>query len=113
VIERLLTDPVEILPHDTDGQDPYGNPVDSWAAPGDGVSVHGRLVPLTADEVDVDRNTQTSTHRLYLPAGTAISGRDRVVTPLGVMEVHGPPRAHTSPFSGPNHVAVELKKADD
>lgn len=108
----LLTEAAEILSFTQSGEDAYGNPRPTWDAEGSGTAVYGRLEQIARDENVTDRDTQVTRWRFYMPAGTVITGRDRLATSEGVLEVEGPPRRMRTP-TGEHHVVAYLRQAAD
>lgn len=108
----MLTTTVRILAFDTNGTDPYGNPAPGWADPTAVTPTPARLNQASADELVTDRDTQITTWKLHLPAGTPIGGRDRVLTDEGLMDVHGEPARRRTP-RGEHHVIAILRRAVD
>lgn len=111
-LAALLSEECEILTYDTVGTDRYGNPVGDWPDWGSGTTVPCRLEQLRREELTTDRATQVAAWRLYLPSGTEITGKDRVRTAEGLMEVDGPPRRMRTP-RGEHHVVAYLRQARD
>lgn len=69
--------------------DPYGSPLAGYLP---SVRVRARLEQVSAEEVTTGADVQTADWRAFLPAGTTISGRDRLVYDGVTYEVTGPPR---------------------
>ncbi len=86
-------------------EDDYGNAAETWV---EGASYPCRLEPTSGQERTVDRDTQVSDWRLFLPADAELTGRDRVVVDSKVFEVVGPPAVQHTP-RGPHHVEAALR----
>lgn len=102
MIGHLLTEMVTILNRQTgDGDDDWGRPPETWPEPG--TDIPGRLELAAPDEGTDEQDVQFGRRRLFLPAGTTISGRDRVRVDGILYEVVGPPIIHRTP-RGPHHI---------
>ena len=81
--------------------DRYSNTVENWATPSevevDGVGVEPR--PSSEDHRDA-RNAVTSGFTLYVPAGTAVTAKNRIRVRGDVYEVDGEPAEWRNPFTG-------------
>lgn len=87
--DSLLNRTISVVPMDAHTTDRYNNDVTGPGTPITGV--RARRHQLTATEDNVDRDQQSQTFRYFLPAGTPISGRDRIVDGDDTLEVLGPP----------------------
>lgn len=87
--QDLLNRTVTIFPMGVSGIDAFGNEVLAAGSPI--ANVPARREQLDATEDNADRDQQTQTFRYYLPAGTAVSGRDVIVDGADTLEVIGPP----------------------
>ncbi|MGE3835249.1 MAG: hypothetical protein AB7H43_10730 [Acidimicrobiia bacterium] len=104
-IRGLLTQTVLVHHHSTGADNAYGVAADQWDA---GTSHRARLEQATGSESTVDQDVQASDWRLFLDAGVAIGGRDRVVADGVTYEVVGPPLIQRTP-RGPHHVEATLR----
>lgn len=86
---KLLEREVTIVPRIVTGQDGRGNDVIVDGTPVEGVKA-GRD-PLDAKEDVDERDQQARTFVYFLPAGTAITGYDRIVDGDETFEVRGAP----------------------
>ena len=99
-VERTFDTSGVIHRRTTGAVDDFNNPSITYIADADPVDL--LLVHTASREVTVDRNTQISDWFARLPAGTSISGRDRLVANGATYEVLGPPSDEDT------HVRVQL-----
>lgn len=107
-LDDARTQTVQVLVRSAGAEDVFGNPADSYAAP---VSYTGLVVPVSAQEVTEDRETQISDRKLRLPYDAVISGRDRVVCEGVTYEVVGPPERHQAP-GGVTQTTVTIRQVE-
>ena len=94
-------DTTGVIHRRTEGSaDDFNNPTITYEPDDDPVDC--QLVHTSSRELTVDRNTQISDWFARLPAGTSISGRDRLVSGGATYEVLGPPSDEDT------HVRVQL-----
>jgi hypothetical protein len=107
VIERFYVREVEILEPST-GTDRYGSAAVTW--PGAGRLVQGWLSQTGQDEPQGEgRDPLVTSHVLFLPAGTAIDGRSRVLVDGHTFTVEGEPHEAWTP-AGAHHLEVRLQE---
>ena len=105
---ELLATPVTIL-RAKRATDRYGRDTLDWSDP-DRIDTTGYLHQESGLERTADRDTQTAQAVLYLPAGTDITGRDRVEMAGHLWGVTGPPDHVTPPGSTvEHHIEVSLR----
>lgn len=108
---RALTEPVTILTAPRE-DDPYGRDVPDWEHAST-LDTTARLQPAGEAETLVGRDEQQADTLAYLPAGTHITGRDRVLAGGATYEVVGPPRRWRVPWTdSEHHVRAALRKVD-
>ncbi len=100
---KLLNRTVTIVPMNVVSVDRYGNEIRGEGTPVTGVAA--RRNQSEATEELLDRDQQSRTFRYWLPAGTAISGRDRIVDGADTLEVEGEP-ATLHGHSAAHHLEV-------
>lgn len=109
---RLLTRPVTIL-RPPRVEDRYHDQVPDWAN-ATRTATHGWLAQVTSTEETTDRrDAQIAEWILYLPAGTDLTGRDRVQVDgmTETFELVGPPnRAHRR--GGEHHLEAQLRTVE-
>lgn len=106
--DELLTTPVTILRAQRVA-DRYGRDTLDWTAP-DRVDTTGYLHQESGLEKTADRDTQSAQAVLYLPAGTDVTGRDRVEVAGHTWGITGPPDRVIPPGSSvEHHVEVSLR----
>lgn len=93
-ITSLLNQTVTIQRRSATGTDDYGNEVPGTTS---SVTTVGYVEQAVAEEITVDRETYVTDWRVFLPAGTAIDGSDRVVHGAKVFEVVGSPHEVWNP----------------
>lgn len=109
-LARLAQRPVTYHRYSTSGEDPYGNPTETWTA--DGSTTLVWLEQTQATEVTTDRDVQTSDWLLVDPNPNAgLTGRDKVDVDGTMYQVVGPPHVVYTP-SGPHHVEARLALVD-
>lgn len=88
-VAALLPSSVLVLRAAEGLTDAYGSPLTGYLP---SVRVRARLEQVAAEEVTTGSDVLTSDWRAFLPASTAISGRDRLLHDGVTYEVVGPPR---------------------
>lgn len=108
---RALTEPVTVLtPPRAD--DTYGPGAADWAN-ADSFDTTARLQPAATSEGLVNVDEQQADMQCYLPPGTPITGRDRLVAAGDTYEVIGPPSRWRSPWnSTEHHVRALLRRIE-
>lgn len=105
---ELLSTPVTIL-RATRVTDRYGRDSLDWSSP-DRIDTTGYLHQQSALERTADRDTQSAQALLFLPAGTDITGRDRVQIAGHTWGVTGPPdHVMAAGSATEHHVEVSLR----
>jgi hypothetical protein len=109
VIDRFFVREVQIVPPVTAGTaDRYGSASVSFA--GAGRTVYGWVSQTGAEEPQSDgRDPLDTSLVLFLPEGTVITGRDRVILDDVTYTVEGSPHRAWRP-SGEHHVEVRLRE---
>ena len=113
---RVLTEPVTILSAPRE-EDEYGRDMADWDN-AEAEHALARLQPTSGtgeDETLINRDQQRADLFAYLPPGTHIAGRDRVVveTTGETFEVIGPPLRRRSAWSNAeHHVRASLRRVD-
>lgn len=107
-LRRLLTEDVTVVRVAWDAVDVYGNPRPGGETR---VAYRGRLEEVEHREMVADRETVTSTWRLFLPAEAVIGRLDRVEAQGRVFEVDGLPIVHRTP-RGAHHIEARLGEVD-
>lgn len=90
--------------------DAYGNQTKDWTA-ATRTAVRGWVSQTSGNEVLDGREAEVSEWAVYLPAGTVVTGGDRVEwadLPAVTFEVDGPPNPARTP-RGPHHVEARVK----
>ena len=87
---RALTEPVTILTAPRE-DDEYGRDIPDWDN-ATATEASARIQPTAEAESLIDRDEQTADLLAYLPPGTALSGRDRMLVGGATFELVGPPR---------------------
>ncbi len=87
--------------------DRYGNVTKDWSNPTE-TAVKGWVAQQEGTEVLDGRDAQIRRWICYLPAGTDITGSDRVVWGTVTFEVSGPPNRAWHPSMGEHHVEAVL-----
>ena len=106
--ERLLNIPCTVHTVTEGAVDAYGDPTTATTDTST-VCWVDRRSPGT-EEVG-EANWQTDTLDLYLPAGTSITGDDRVTVNDLLYEVVGPPHEHLHPRTGDGvYVAAKIRR---
>lgn len=109
-LANLATRPVTYHRYSTSGEDPYGNPTETWTA--DGSATYVSLQQTDATEVTVNGDVQVSDWRLVDPNPAAgLSGRDKVEVDGVMYQVVGPPQIAWTP-RGPHHLEARLRCVD-
>lgn len=108
-IDNLFTTTVTIVTPATVTSTRYNSERPDWDHPSE-VDAIGWLTELSTVEVLDGRDTVVSGWRLFLPAGTAITARDRVRIDGDTFDVDGQPHSATSP-AGEHHIEVTLRRA--
>lgn len=95
--------------------DRYGNTVKDWST-ATFEETRGWVTQTAASEIGDQREGQASSWRLFVPAGTELTGANRVEwvgeTPMSTditFEVIGPPARPWRPWSGEHHVEADLR----
>ncbi len=96
----LLNQPLTILRRSATSEDDYGNEV---AGTTSSVVTEGYVEQTDAEEITVDRETYRTDWRVFLPAGVAIDGSDRIVHGARTLEVIGSPHEVWNPRSRVTH----------
>lgn len=99
-IARLLNQSLTIQRRSSTSTDEYGNEVHTTTT--STVTV-GYVEQATAEEVTVDRETYVTDWRVFLPAGTAVDGSDRIVYGSKTLEVVGAPHEVWNPRTRTTH----------
>lgn len=89
------------------GTDRYGNESLDWSAASSWVT-KGWLARVDESEDQDGRDALISGWRLFLPVGTDVDGRDRVVIDGTTYELDGPPARPWTP-DGEHHVECRLR----
>lgn len=104
---RLLNRTVTLHTVTVSGSDVYGNPAELVTA----VDVVGEVQQASRSDRGDDQHTQDQTWRLFLPAGTALTGWDRVTVDGAEYEVEGPPWPVVNARTGvASHVEATLRR---
>lgn len=107
MIDRFYVREVEILEPDTSGTDRYGSVEEDFATYG--TLVNGWVSQTSGEEPQNDgRDPLVTGLVLFLPAGTAITGRSRVIVGDATYTVEGQPHEAWSP-AGAHHLEVRLQ----
>ncbi len=93
-IGGLLNQSLTIQRRSSTTTDEYGNEVPTTTST---VAALGYVEQVTAEEVTVDRETYVTDWRVFLPAGTAVDGSDRIVHGSKTLEVVGAPHEVWNP----------------
>lgn len=99
-----------VVVHPAQEVDRYGNVVAVFG-PGSRVSTKGWVSQRSRSEVLNGREAQIQGWVCFLPAGTVVSGSDRVEWSGLVFEVDGPPLPAWSP-RGLHHTEVQLRSVE-
>jgi len=94
---RLMQMPVTIRPAIDGPRDTYGNSTRAFTDP---VFVEGYVEYVSSDEVMLDRLTVRTHWRAFLPAGTAVTPRDRIEWNGHTFTLEGLPREVVNPLVG-------------
>lgn len=86
--------------------DDYGDPQPDWTAPTE-ITVKGWWAWVASFEVLDGRDATSTTSKVYLPAGTPITARDRVRIAGRIYEVNGEPMPAWTP-RGEHHIECFL-----
>jgi hypothetical protein len=104
----LFTEPVTILSA-ARGDDDYGPGAADWDNPSS-YDTTARLQPAGGNESLINTDVQQGDLLCYLPPGTPVTGRDRMVYDEDTYEVIGPAQRWRAPWSGSeHHVRVLLR----
>lgn len=109
--ERLLNIPCTIHTVSESTVDEYGDPTTSTRNRSTVCWIDRRGNHGDGTEQVGEANWQTDTLDLYLPAGTTITGNDRLTVSSLLYEVVGPPHEHLHPRTGDGvYVAARIKR---
>jgi head-tail adaptor len=102
----VATEPLTIL-HPGTRTTAKHDAVDDWDN-ATTATVAGHVQPDTsAEALEIRTRDQiVSTFRVWLPAGTTVTGRDRIVWGGRTLAVVGEPQVWPAPFGGVDHVEV-------
>lgn len=106
-IERFFTTPVTIVTSGSTNSR-YNDEAPDWDNPISSVDALGWLTQTSSAEQIGGRDVVVTVDRLFLPAGTAVTVADRVVSEGRIYAVDGDPHVAQSP-RGAHHVEVELR----
>lgn len=107
MIDHLLTETVQLRRRAADGaRDRHGNAARTFDAD---VDSPARVERERGQDLRDGRDATLQTWRIFLPAGTDLEARDRVVVDGTVFEVDGPPERHRTPTGGEHHVEAQLR----
>lgn len=81
---------------DSDETDPYNMPTEDTTT----AEVRCWLTQANASETTANANLQTEGVLVFLPAGTVVSGRDRITIDGATYEFTGPPWSAVNPLMG-------------
>jgi hypothetical protein len=87
--------------------DRYGNELQSWST-ATSVSARGWITQMPGSEQLLNRDAQIAEWSLSVPAGTPITGHERVTWEGITFEVAGPPQRAWTP-RGEHHVVAQLQ----
>lgn len=106
----LLNQPLTIERRGTTSVDPdYGNDVPGTVSL---VATEGYVEQTDAQEITVDRETYRTDWRVFLPAGTAVDGSDRIIHGSRTLEVIGAPHEVWNPRTRVvHHIEVRAREA--
>ncbi len=104
-LRGLLNQTVVVLRAGVESTDEYGSAITGY---GDPTAVRARLEQVTAEEVTSGADVQSADWRVYLAAGTQLSGRDRIEHEGVAYEVVGPPERQQG-RRGEHHVVARLR----
>ncbi len=105
-VELLMTRVVTIQRRDGGAKDKYGNEIPYTSST---VTVQGHIEQTSEQEITLDRETYISEWRIFLPAGTEIDGKDRVIVDGQTFEIIGPPAHPWRPGTGEHHVLCQAR----
>jgi head-tail adaptor len=88
--------------------DAYGNTVPDWTA-ADTVAIPARVQQSAQQEDTADRDQQSATFVVFLPAGADVTGSDRLDWSGRTLELLGPP-AQVDAYSRPHHVEARARE---
>lgn len=111
-IGRLLNLDATLTTVTADTVDVYGDPTDSPTSTAVKCWIDRRGTQRDADELVGDADWQIELLDLYLPPGTAATGRDRLTVRGVEYEIIGPPHEHIHPVTGqPVYVEARIRRA--
>lgn len=109
--ERLLNIACTIHTVTESTADIYGDPTTTATTTDTVCWIDRRGNTTDAAEQVGEANWQTDTLDLYLPAGTTVTGNDRVTVNSQLYELVGPPHEHLHPRTGAGvYVAAKIRR---
>lgn len=106
-LASLLQQPVTVQTIGVTGTDSLGNETHGVTSSASTVAYVART---GADEVSGDQQTEGADWTVFLPVDTVITGYDRIVSGLLVLEVIGPPEQVWNPRTGVySHVRLKAR----
>lgn len=95
---------------DSGTEDVYGNPTDEIET---STSVLCELQQIRRTEEDGTTSWQTGTYNLFLPAGTSVTGFDRIEIDGDSYELEGTPERVRNPRTGQvSHIEATVRRAE-
>lgn len=113
-LDHLMVVPVTVI-HAARQTSPYGVDEPDWDAATEAEHLGWVQAGRGAEEADWSggRDQQTYEAIAWLPAGTAVVGRDRLTVGAEIFEVVGPPQRRLAPWHDrEHHVRVELRRLE-